>query len=187
MQINEAGGHLDQMMRQTRAHHVQLSTMADLKANMMLTAASLVLTFTIRYLADPALQWAALTLMVFCVLTIMAAVYSTMPRTHPQSRQGHEADTSSPLFNILFFGDFLQLEYDEYERQMEKVLNDPSETYERMTREIYGLGLFLAKKKYRFLAWSYRFFLMGFLAGGTVMSITQLLVQSGKDLWYLQF
>lgn len=30
MKINNPGGHLDQMLRQTRAHHVQLSSMADI-------------------------------------------------------------------------------------------------------------------------------------------------------------
>ena len=37
MKINQPGAHLDHMMRQTRIHHVQLSSMADIKANMLLT------------------------------------------------------------------------------------------------------------------------------------------------------
>ena len=37
MTIHQPGAHLDHMIRQTRIHHVQLSSMADIKANMLLT------------------------------------------------------------------------------------------------------------------------------------------------------
>lgn len=37
MNIVKPGAHLDHMLRTTRLHHVQLSNMADVKANMMLT------------------------------------------------------------------------------------------------------------------------------------------------------
>ena len=50
MNVLQSGNHIDHLLRQTRMHHVQLSSMADVKANMMLTLASLVITFCIRYL-----------------------------------------------------------------------------------------------------------------------------------------
>ena len=53
MDIRQPGGHLDQMMRQTRAHHVQLSLMADRKANMMMTVASLLVPLSLRYIQSP--------------------------------------------------------------------------------------------------------------------------------------
>jgi hypothetical protein len=46
MEIRQPAVHLDHMIRQTRAHHVQLSSMADMKANMMLTYLSV--SWTIR-------------------------------------------------------------------------------------------------------------------------------------------
>ena len=57
MKVENPGSFLDHFIRQTRIHHVQLSGMADVKANMMLTVASVVLTFTVGYLADPTFQW----------------------------------------------------------------------------------------------------------------------------------
>ncbi len=44
----DPSGHLDQLFRQTRTYHAQLSQMADVKASMMLTLASLISTFSIR-------------------------------------------------------------------------------------------------------------------------------------------
>ena len=50
MEIRQPAVFLDHMIRQTRAHHVQLSAMADMKANMMLTVAALLIPLSIRFL-----------------------------------------------------------------------------------------------------------------------------------------
>jgi hypothetical protein len=44
MEIKQGGSHLDHLVRQTRMHHTQLSSMADMKANMLLTITSVVIT-----------------------------------------------------------------------------------------------------------------------------------------------
>jgi len=174
MDIRTPGSHLDHLLRQTRMHHVQLSSMADLKANILLTTASVVITLSIRHLAEPKLHWPALVLMAFSLLTILLAAYAVMPKLPLRTRQGSHPDTTSPGFNLLFFGDFTRLDYEEFEAAFEKVLNDPSQTYEVQIREIYLLGQFLAKKKYRFVRLAYLAFLTGLLASGAVL-LTSLL------------
>lgn len=47
---------------------------------------------------------------------------------------------------------------------MEEVMNDPSRVYGAQVREIYLLGTFLAKKKYRFLRLGYLSFITGLFA-----------------------
>lgn len=47
MPLHEPANYLDQLIRQTRQHHVALSTMADQKANMLLTMSSVVLTLSL--------------------------------------------------------------------------------------------------------------------------------------------
>ena len=69
---------IDQMLMQTRAHHVNLSSMADLKANIMLTLAALIVTFSIGYLDNPILRWPVTVMIFFCVITILAAAYAVM-------------------------------------------------------------------------------------------------------------
>ena len=71
---------LDGLFRQTRLHHTQLSAMADVKASMMLTLSSLIITFSIGYLVDPILRWAVVVLIFFCILTILSAAYAVMPK-----------------------------------------------------------------------------------------------------------
>ncbi len=166
MKINQPGGHIDQMLRQTRAHHVQLSAMADAKANMMLTVPAVVITLAIPRLAEPAFRWAAAALILFCLLTIVLAACAAMPGRSVASKPVHRPGSTG--FNLLFFGDFAHMSYEEFEQAMEQVLNDPSRTYEVQVREIYTLGVYLARKKYRFVRLAYLAFVGGLLISGTV-------------------
>ena len=163
MKVQQAGSHLDHMLRQTRVHHTQLSSMADIKANMLLTISAVLVTLVSSHLMTPVFRWPAMILIVSCLLTIFFAIYTVMPKL-PSGAEAKAKDPASPAFNLLFFGDFAQMPYAEFEGAMEKVLNDPSATYEVQVREIYTLGVFLAQKKYRFLKMAYLTFLLGLIA-----------------------
>ena len=52
----------DCLLRTMQQHHVQLSTMADNKANIIITMSSIVLTLVLGRLDDPQLRIASLTL-----------------------------------------------------------------------------------------------------------------------------
>ncbi|KAA3662880.1 MAG: hypothetical protein DWQ04_12175 [Chloroflexi bacterium] len=169
MNILQQGTHLDHLLRQTRMHHVQLSSMADVKANMMLTLASLVITFCIRYLTDPILRWPVFTLIGFCLVTIFAAAYAVMPKGPNQVRP----DLKNPNCDILFFGNFIHLAFDEYAEVMEQVMSDPNRVYEAQVREIYELGVFLATKKYRFIRIAYIAFITGLVVSGFVFLVVE--------------
>lgn len=169
MEIKQPASHLDQMIRQTRAHHVNLSSMADKKANMMLTIASLLIPLSTRFLYDERSHLAAATLIGFCVLTILLAAYAAMPKFNRNGRTpGQTPDTRASSFNLLFFGSFVQMDYRDYERAMEKMMNDPSEVYETQVREIYGMGQYLARKKYKFVQYSYLSFIAGVLISSCI-------------------
>lgn len=185
MKIDNPSSMLDHFLRQTRVHHVQLSAMADVKANMMLTVASVVLTFSVGYLTDPAFQWAALTLILFCMGTIIAAIYTTMPRgvTPPKGPRGDIAQ--DPKGNPLFFGTFIHLSYEEYCEFIEHAINNPDESVELMVREIYTLGHFLAYRKYRYLRWAYMLFLAGLLISGFVQALCVTLQNLGYEIWFI--
>ncbi|MEO6035259.1 MAG: Pycsar system effector family protein [Verrucomicrobiota bacterium] len=164
MKIDQPGAHLDQMLRQTRAHHVQLSSMADMKANMLLTMSAVVITLSAPRVAGPNFQWPFAVLIVFCLLTVGLAAYAVMPKLPLASSREPLPAIDNPHFNLLFFGDFIRLDYPTFEASMEKMMNDPSRTYEAQVREVYVLGLFLAAKKYRFLRLAYISFIVGLFA-----------------------
>jgi hypothetical protein len=163
----QPGGQLDIMLRQTRWHHATLSSMADMKANMILTVSSVVLTLTVRYLTEPRLKWSAATLMSFCLGSIVLSAWAAMPKL--PLRAGGRPDPASPVFNLLFFGDFVRLSYPQFESAMEEMMRDPEKVYLAQVREIYLLGLFLATKKYRFVRLAYLCFITGLVVSGMIL------------------
>lgn len=175
MEVSKPGSHVDHLLRQTRTHHMELSSMADLKANMLLTMASVVITLSVPHLIKPHLKWAVLVLIASCLVTIILAAFATMPKLPILLKSGSPPDITSPKFNLLFFGDFTRLSYEQFEAAMEDIMNDPSRTYQAQVRELYTLGLFLAKKKFRFVKLAYIAFIGGLFASGLVVLWVELL------------
>jgi len=163
MDIKQPAGHIDQMIRQTRAHHVTLSSLADKKANMMLTIASLMIPLSTGFLYEDRSHLAAATLIGFCVLTILLAAYSAMPKIKPANESEKKPDLNENSFNLLFFGSFVHMEYQDFADEMARMMNDHNHVYEAQLREIYTMGQYLAKKKYKFLQLSYYSFIVGIL------------------------
>jgi hypothetical protein len=164
MEINKPGAHIDQMLRQTRVHHVQLSMMADQKASMLITVCAIIIPLTAHFLSTPHFRLVAFTLICFSVFTMLLAIYTAMPGIHkPES-----IDVAASSFNPLFFADFKSLGYEEYEKLMEEISNDPSRVYEAQIREIYLLGQYLANYKYKYLRLAYLSFLSGIVTSGII-------------------
>jgi len=161
--------HLDHMIRQTRVHHMQLSSMADVKANIMLTLATLVITFSIGYLNDALLRWPVVVLILFCMLTIFFAAYAVMPKLDFNFRP----KKNSQHCNVLFFGNFMNLNYEEFADIMDDVMQTPERAYEAQIREVYELGVYLGHQKYRYVRLAYLSFLGGLLGSGLAFLIVE--------------
>jgi len=171
MKIQQAGSHLDHMLRQTRMHHVQLSVMADIKANALMTIAAVMLTFSAPWIVREQFRAAVIVLMCFCLLTILLATFAVMPGTPLRMKKKAPVDIATPGFDLLFFGSFIYLDYEQFEAAMEEIMNDPSKTYQAQVREIYTLGTYLAGKKYRLLRCAYLAFVTGLLASGATLLV----------------
>lgn len=172
MNINQPAAHLDHLLRQTRSHHAQLSAMADVKANMLLTMSSVVITLATPHLFKPDFKWPVLVLITFCLATVGLAAYAVMPKLPLSRKTRPHPDVKSPTFNLLFFGDFTRLDYAEFETAMEEMMNDPSRAYEAQVREVYTLGVFLATRKYRYVRLAYLSFITGLFASFVVLLLS---------------
>ncbi len=164
------GSHIDHLLRQTRMHHMQLSSMADVKANIMLTLAAVVTTFSIGYLDDPKLRWPVIVLILFCMATVFFAAYAVMPKLDFDYRP----EIKNPDCNVLFFGNFMNLDYESYQEIMVEVMKSPENTYEAQIREVYELGAYLGHQKYRFVRLAYLSFLSGLVSGSMTLVIVEL-------------
>jgi len=145
--------------------------MADSKANMMLTIASLMIPLSIKFLYDERSHLAAVLLIGFCVLTILLAAIAAMPKIKTDNKLDSTLDVNETSFNILFFGSFARMSYGEYKNSMETLMNDSNAVYETQIREIYTMGKYLSQKKYRFVQFSYLSFITGVLTSSLVYVI----------------
>jgi hypothetical protein len=172
MKIQEPLVYLDHMIRQTRFHHVQLSSMADMKANFLLTLSSLMIPLFIHFMGNPNFRLACITMIGFCSLSVALSAYSTMPKIDLKPDQDRPPDLESSFFNILFFGNFMALDYEDFKGAMENIMNDYNRVYEVQLRDIYTLGNYLYQKKYFFLRLAYLSFIAGIIFSTILFGLT---------------
>jgi len=170
MKSKDADRATDNLFRIIMQNHLQLSGLADQKANMMITVCAIIIGLIVRYLVEPQLQYTVIALSLTCVVTILFAVYSTLPKY--AGKQEGEMKAKNPNFNVIFFGDFTHLEYPEFERELEKVINDHDLIYESLAKDVYALGRVLHDKKYRYIRYSYLTFMIGLVISGIVLAVT---------------
>jgi len=159
----------DVLLRTTQQHHVQLSVMADTKANILITVSSIILTLILGKMSDPALRAAMGTLAAFIFIALLLAVISVLPKYRPL-RIGPGAPLP-PNFNLLFFGQLSELPKERFLLSVAAELKADGSVYEAMARDTYAMGYYLAHYKYRFLRLSYLFFLGGFLFAALVEAV----------------
>ncbi|PRY14304.1 hypothetical protein CLV24_104114 [Pontibacter ummariensis] len=147
------------MFRTTLASHVQLSVMADSKANLMISInaiiASIMISSVIRKFEEvPHLIIPSILLTLVCVTTIIFAVLSTRPKVKPSASPEDKVD-------LLFFGDFVRLSQESYKSSMRGMMRDHDKLYDSMIDNIYHQGQTLARK-YTLLKIAYTVFMVGF-------------------------
>ena len=137
--------------------------MADAKANIMITVASIVFSITIANLDNEVLKWPLLTFATGSFFSLLFAIFGIIPKTdYPKDRHG-DIDRDSPAFNPLFFGHFAHIGIDEYKEDYAEKLMTDDIVYDALAGDIYGQGKVLALSKYKFLKWSYMSFLWGMI------------------------
>lgn len=144
------------MLRTTQQHHVQLSLMADQKASFLIAASFVVLSILAGYVTDGKLSLTIIFIASVLLLAAIFAILAIMPR-HNHQKIFNVSD------NILFFGNFSQLTYEQYLTEMQEKMTSNESIYEAMLHDIYSMGKILNDKKYRFLSISYRIFFLGLL------------------------
>lgn len=153
----------DYMLRTTQQHHVQLSAMADLKASILITATSIVITAALALGSFDPLRYSLGTLLVGATAALVFALLAVIPRTSTMVPKPHES-----TFNLLFFGHFSQMSQDDFVGEIEKVTTDYGEIVRRTAVDIYGNGVYLAEHKYRYLRLAYLSFLAGAVSAATI-------------------
>ena len=164
---------VDNILRVNHGNQMRLGLMADQKANIMITVASIVFSITIANLDNEVMKYPLLTFAVGSFFSLLFAIFAIIPSTdYPTKKGSKEIDRESPLFNPLFFGHFAHLSIEEYKEDYAETLMTDDKVYDAMAGDIYGQGKVLALNKYKFLKWSYMSFLWG-MSGAIVVFLIQ--------------
>jgi len=155
---------LDYALRTVQQSQVHLSSMADAKANILITVCSIVLTLGITQLGSPLLRWPLVVLTATTLVSLLLAILAVLPADRWPRTSSGELDIEAPWFNLLYFGHFSRLSRARFEEMLEEMMHDDTRLYTMVARDIYGQGLVLGQKKYRLLRWSYIVFLIGVFA-----------------------
>ena len=161
MHIQEPRQQLDQMFRQTRMNLVAYSQMADTKANILLSISSVLMSISLTKVADARFTSSIIVLVGFLLITIFLALMTVIPKV--LGFRHKKISIHDPHYSPLFFGNYVDISFDEYARDMEEIMNDSDRTYEVMVKEIYYAGVYLVKSKYRYISAGYMFFFAGLI------------------------
>lgn len=159
------GRGVETMFRTTYRTHVNLSSIADNKANLMLSINAIIISITVSSLVpqfdeNPKLILPTIILLLVCLAAIVFATLSTMPKV-TEGKFTRE-DIENKKSNLLFFGNFYNMKMDDFHWGMMEMIKDSDFLYSSMTRDLYFLGIVLAKK-YRYLRTCYRIFMFGLI------------------------
>jgi hypothetical protein len=153
------------MLRLTSSNHIQLSEMADSKANLLISVNAIIISVILSVLlrklqTDPYLTIPTISFLAFSVLTIVVAILATRPKVNTGTFE--DIDVVNKKTNLLFFGNFHKMTYDHYDTAMRTMMRDSDYLYSSIVKDIFYLGQVLGKK-YKLIRLAYNIFMIGII------------------------
>ncbi|MCK4345874.1 MAG: HD domain-containing protein [Bacteroidales bacterium] len=156
---------IESMFRLTARNQINLSSIADNKANILISINTIVLTVLVTIGVGKIVEYPNITIpgIIFiatCLLTIIFAILSTRPKI--SSGKFTKEDIHNKKVNLLFFGNFYNMKLDEYDWAVKEMMKDYNYLYSNMIKDQYSLGKVISKK-YRLLRIAYTIFMLGLI------------------------
>lgn len=175
---------IETMFRNIMRTHVSFSAMADNKANIMISVNTLILTAIIAVLArkldsNPHLIFPTALLTTVSLVTLIFAVLVTRPKV-TQGTFTRE-DIKNKRTNLLFFGNFSDMNLEDFTWGMLEMMDDKDYLYSSMIKDFYYLGIVLGQK-YKYLRVCYNIFMYGLILSVIAFTVAVMLYPNGTNL-----
>jgi predicted metal-dependent HD superfamily phosphohydrolase len=165
--VKEGRG-IETLYRSVYDYHINLTSIADNKANMMISINTIIISIVITlfgtgFTFSTQNEFNSLRFvfpMAFLLITSLLTVVFAILSARPNVTNKEKYELSKKDSSILFFGNFAQLQLNEFVGRIEELKKEKNELYNSMSVDIYYLGSVLVKK-YRYLSWSYNIFMFG--------------------------
>ncbi|HMO39243.1 MAG TPA: DUF5706 domain-containing protein [Saprospiraceae bacterium] len=170
----DLGRGVETMYRNIYRTHINLSSIADNKANIMLSVNAIIISIVVtslmpRLSASPYLLAPTILLLTVCLAALVFAILATQPKVTKNKLT--RADIEQKRANLLFFGNFYNMELEDFHWGMMEMIRDSDFLYSSMTKDLYYLGVVLAKK-YQYLRICYAIFMYGLIASVLAFALT---------------
>ena len=158
---------VETMFRAAYRVQMELTALADNKANMMISINGIIISIIIAAVSPKldANPWLIVPSTIFLVGTLVSIIFSILaarPRISTQAITLDDLEHSDG--NILFFGNFANLSRDHFQQGMLKLMEDRLVLYETMIDNIYDIGSVL-QKKFALLKVAYTSFMAALVLG----------------------
>ncbi|MEP3044910.1 Pycsar system effector family protein, partial [Nonlabens ulvanivorans] len=160
------------LFRTALRNHIKLSDIADTKANILLSVNAIIISLALANLipkleqvSNRHLLWPTLILVLFSVASIVLSIMSTRPNI--TSGEFTDDEVRERKVNLLFFGNFHKMPLNKYKDSVMDLLEEKEEVYESLIKDLYYLGVVLARK-YKLLRLTYTIFMIGII--GSVLA-----------------
>ena len=153
-----------QMMFKTALrNHIDLTSIADNKANIMLSINALIITISLPLLAssisdDPKMIFPTSILLTTCVASIIYATLATRP-IKTKGLTSIENIENGPT-NLFFYGNFYKMRFSDYKSGIKLVLEEDTRLDDSIISDLYYLGKALGNK-FNQLRTCYLIFMVG--------------------------
>ncbi|MEI3791595.1 MULTISPECIES: Pycsar system effector family protein [unclassified Chryseobacterium] len=158
---------VDTLFRVTLNNHTRLSDIADSKANILLSVNAIIISVCLSVLVpkldtpkNAHLIIPSFVLLTSSVLTIIFAILSTKPNVTKTNFTAQ--DITDRKVNLLFFGNFHQMIFGDFQDAMKDLIKDRDYIYDSMVKDLYFLGKVL-DRKYKLLSITYKIFMAGII------------------------
>jgi len=158
---------IETMFRSAYRVQMDLTSLADNKANMMISINSIIISVILAAVAPKldANPWLLLPTVVLLLGNLVSIIYSIQAARPRIFRQVIDlSDLHRSARNLLFFGNFANLGEDEFVQGMNTLMTDKTLIYDTMIRNIYGLGSVL-NRKFTLLQAAYTSFMVALILG----------------------
>jgi len=155
------------LFRVTLRNHIKLSDIADTKANILLSVNAIIISLALANLipkleaeSNKHLLIPSLVLVLFSVASIILSILSTRPNV--TSGEFTKEQVKNRNVNLLFFGNYHKMPFDQFKWGMNELIKDKDYVYEMLMLDLHLLGKVL-HRKYFLLRLTYTVFMMGII------------------------
>ena len=155
---------VDYLLVSGRQQLTELSAQADLKASIVITTSSVVLTLAFSRIQNTDYRASLAVLAVGVLGALIFAIFAVIPKFRVATNETMAGGDVNPLF----FGHIANTSEDVYLEEMTELIRDDHLIYRAMLADIHAQSKYLIRAKYRWLRTSYVLLLIGFIGAAVV-------------------